>query len=355
MKKVSKLKNNKEYITLLSVLSMISVVILHTNGCFWNYSNGRYWFTANIIESIFYFAVPIFFMITGVTLLDYRQRYSTKEYFKKRFFKTFLPFIVWSIIGLLFRILYVKDININQLNFSFIWNGIFNSEFISIYRFFIPLFIIYLFIPILSAVDDKYKKKIYIYIVLFVFIINSLLPFILKLLNSSLITPISLTIGNTFVEYGNVYIIYPLIGYLLDKYEIKCNKIVYLIYVLSIVGLLSHIIGTYTLSTKANTIIDTFKGYNNVPCILHSIGIFVFAKRISLKHNFKCKIIDFIGKYTFGIYLIHWYIMIFTRDIFSLKVESILYRLGLPFIVIPICILIIYIIRKVPVLNKIVP
>lgn len=61
----------KEYLTILSVISAIAVVMLHTNGCFWRFSYERYWFTANIIESVMYFAVPVFFMISGATLLDY--------------------------------------------------------------------------------------------------------------------------------------------------------------------------------------------------------------------------------------------------------------------------------------------
>ena len=70
------------YLTLLSVISMIAVVILHANGCFWAFSTDRYWVTANCIESVFYFAVPIFFMISGATLLDYRDRYDTRVFVK---------------------------------------------------------------------------------------------------------------------------------------------------------------------------------------------------------------------------------------------------------------------------------
>ena len=58
------------YLTLLSVLSAVAVVYLHTNTCFWDFRNEPYWFSANIIESVFYFAVPIFFMISGATLFE---------------------------------------------------------------------------------------------------------------------------------------------------------------------------------------------------------------------------------------------------------------------------------------------
>ena len=72
---------------------------MHVNGCFWELRYERYWITANIIECICYFAVPIFFMISGATLLNYRKRYTTAVFFKKRFGKTLVLFLIWSVIS----------------------------------------------------------------------------------------------------------------------------------------------------------------------------------------------------------------------------------------------------------------
>lgn len=78
-------KKNDNVITFLQVVSAFSVIALHTNSCFWNFdANAGYWFSANIIESVFYFAVPVFFMISGITLIDYQEKYSTKVFFLKR-------------------------------------------------------------------------------------------------------------------------------------------------------------------------------------------------------------------------------------------------------------------------------
>ncbi len=74
----------KIYIQILGVIACLAVVAMHVNGCFWQFSYDRYWITANIIECICYFAVPIFFMISGATLLNYRKRYTTAVFFKKR-------------------------------------------------------------------------------------------------------------------------------------------------------------------------------------------------------------------------------------------------------------------------------
>ena len=57
------------YISALNVLSCMAVVFLHTNCVFWDFKKENYWITANIIECIFYFAVPVFFMISGATLI----------------------------------------------------------------------------------------------------------------------------------------------------------------------------------------------------------------------------------------------------------------------------------------------
>lgn len=77
----------KAYLQVLSVLSCFAVIFLHVNHCFWDFGYEDYWILANFIESIMYFAVPVFFMITGATLLNYRKRYSTKNIFKNVFIK----------------------------------------------------------------------------------------------------------------------------------------------------------------------------------------------------------------------------------------------------------------------------
>ena len=62
-----------EYIDLANVIATFAVVFLHANSCFWDFSKERYWITADVIESVFIFAVPLFFMkpnIENVFLQD---------------------------------------------------------------------------------------------------------------------------------------------------------------------------------------------------------------------------------------------------------------------------------------------
>ena len=112
-------------------MAITAVVFLHTNGCFWLYSEDRYWKTADLIESCFYFAVPVFFSITGITLLDYRKKYTTEVYFKKRVAKILLPFLFWSLVALAYSIL-KGDINIHDISPIMLIDGILNAKFLII-------------------------------------------------------------------------------------------------------------------------------------------------------------------------------------------------------------------------------
>ena len=93
-------KNYILYFDLLNIFACFAVVALHVNGAVHTFAKTRNWVSCMFIEALFYFAVPVFFMLTGATLINYRKRYGTGTFFKKRLLKTLVPFIIWSIIGI---------------------------------------------------------------------------------------------------------------------------------------------------------------------------------------------------------------------------------------------------------------
>ena len=52
------------------------------------------------MECGLYWAVPVFLMITGVNLLNYREKYDTSTYFRKRVMRTVIPWLAWSFLVL---------------------------------------------------------------------------------------------------------------------------------------------------------------------------------------------------------------------------------------------------------------
>ena len=339
------MNTKKNYITILSVISAIAVVFLHVNGCFWSYGRERYWYTANVIECLCYFAVPVFFMITGANLIDYQDKYSTKEYFKKRIKKVVIPFIVWSTIALI-HLICLKLISIKDINVSYIINGYTGTTFLSVYWFFLCIFGVYLFIPVIASIDKNKRLSVCKYLFIISFVLRCLFPFIINTfkLNISIEIPFNICTD---------YLMFVLLGYIIDKIEIK-KKYRIIIYILGIIGLLIHLIGTYYLSNKIGQVDQTFKGYCNIPSVLYATSIFIFVKYIS--NYFKSsKILDKFATYTFPIYLIHFILLDIFNYYFNIDTRSIIYRLGFPIILIPICILLTYLLRKIPIVKRIVP
>lgn len=342
-------KQNTAYLSLLSVLSAISVVFLHTNGCFWRFSTARYWITANVIECVFYFAVPVFFMISGATLMDYRERYSTKEYFKKRLLKTAVPFVFWSLVGLALNVVVYRTTPLSAVTPAYLLDGLLNTRFVQVYWFFIPLFLVYAAMPLFSAVPRERRRTLLTYLAVVGFVLNSLIPFVLTIFK----VPISYSVR---FDATRSYLIYPVIGYLLYAYEMpKWGR--YVIYVLGAAGLLAHIIGTYHLSMAAGSVVDTYKGYMNIPSLFHAVAVFLLFKSVGnrLMQGAIGKIVDFLKNYTFPVYLLHMLILPPIVRLLNIPTESIFYRLGAPFVVIPVCVGMAYLLRKIPFVKHILP
>ena len=196
--------NGSNYVTFLQALLPISVVILHTNGVFWIFSENGYWASSNFIECLFYFAVPVYFMISGITLIDFRQRYGIKEYFWKRFQKAGLPYLFWSLFGLAYNV-YWKTIDVESVNLSYVLNGVLNSSFVKIYWFFPVLFGIYLCMPLFASVDQENRKSTFKYMFVCGMILNIIVPFLTK--------EIQFGISFTYtIVVVSEYLIYPVGG-----------------------------------------------------------------------------------------------------------------------------------------------
>ncbi len=317
------MKNENEiWISVLTAISCIAVVYLHVNNIFWQHPNGLLWITSNIIECLFYFAVPIFLMITGYTLSDYRERYDTKTFIKKRTIRTFIPFIFWSSV---FFFVYGKR------NF---FNSIINIEIEKIYKFFPGLFSCYLAIIFLSLFQSK--KKIFSWLFLWCFISYSIIPFLRK----CGILHISDAWKNPI---GCSYLLFIFLGYTLGHAKFQKKERI-LLYILGLIGLLSHIIGTHLNSPPDGRISLLFKGYRNWPCVLYSTAIFIYFKysdwTFLTKNKILTRLLETVISCSLGIYLVHGYFVyhllpsIFTKFGHKVFVNSNYYRIIAPLIIV---------------------
>ena len=338
----------KKYIFVLSVISSFAVVMMHVNGIFWTFSSESYWVTANFIECVCYFAVPVFFMISGANLIEYKKRYDTKTYLKKRIVKTLLPYLIWSMIGCVYQI-HLGYLTVESLSIRTVINALINSEYVSVYWFFMPLFGVYLCIPALAMIPENARENIFKYLILSSFLFNVLCPFIFGLMG------ISYNWDVTVVSMGG-YLFFVFVGYYIDHYPI--NRIVRIfIYISGFIGLMMHFGGTWYLSVRDGAVNQTYKGYLALPCVLYSVAIFLLFKDMNTG-----KLMDFlyrkstlITNTTFGIYLIHWFILDIERRHIILNHTLWYCRVGESIAIFIVASLVIKFLQKIPIIRKIVP
>ena len=335
---------NYTWITMANIAACLGVVILHANGVFWTYPKGHLWYTANFLETFFYWPVPVFFMLSGATLIDYRERYSTKKYFRKRCQRTLIPFLIWSIFSVAYRYTIcgwetegLKDIII----------GIFNTKYNSIYWFFLPLFGVYMSIPLLAAVDSNHKISIFIFLVLVTFILSSLLPTVFALLkwqyNAAIQIPI--TAG---------YVLYVLLGYIIKNCDFN-RTIRFIAYGFALVGWYIHYEGTNRLSLPAGEIVGTFKGYLNFPAVMQAVGVMIFFKYCPWKkilNKDSQSALKSVAKYTFGVYLVHEYLVEQLPRLIGINSSSFWWRTGGAVLMFGISTSICWVISKIPILKR---
>jgi len=342
---------HQTYLTILNIVACLGVVMLHTNVAFWSHPTGSAWLSATLIETLMYWPVPIFFMITGATLLEYRDRYSTRVFMKKRFVKTFIPFIFWSIVAFYAQLLWqaMEGQEIKQWFPNII--DIFNYKYKPIYWFFIPLFAIYLSMPLLNLLKDRWR--LIRYLILYAFLSYSMLPFLQQAFNLQLDS-----YWRAPVVAG--YILYVLLGYYLSRTQ-QNKKARIVIYALGLIGLSLHFCGTYFLTPNyggSETINTLFKGYLNFPCILYSVAVFVFFKHINyagLQNKRHAPIINSLHASTLGIYLIHIYVIDILTISLHINQLSLTWRIFGPLLIFLLSFLLVQLLKRLPLLKSTVP
>jgi surface polysaccharide O-acyltransferase-like enzyme len=327
------------WVDLIRALSAFLVVLAHVE-----YSG-----SGSSLVRIFYYAltrvaVPMFFMASGFLLLSKNEPYL--EFFRKRFLKVFVPFIIWSVIYL-------------------IWKGelldqpllvILKGYFVKIIRgprenhlwFFYQLFGLYLFTPILRLYVQKASIKDLLYFCGLWFLLTPLANLIQEF------TPIQIGF-----EYGflNGYIGYFIFGYLTTRLEFnRSHK-----YIAMAVFFIHLVATTWAMYLARYYEIRSqyFEDYLSFNVVLMSCSLFIVLTRLDVPDLIDRLTVP-LSRASFGIYLAHVIVMF---QLFSIPAFSSLPSMGSGFYMIPLLgllgfglsFLLVFILQKIPILKTIVP
>lgn len=333
------------YLDILNIAACFAVLLLHHNGMVFSFEPTAAWKESLVIECLFYWAVPVFMMISGANLLNYRERYNTRIYFKKRFFRTVVPFLLWSILILIWKVK-INILEIGEVTFTQVFNLVFGYKIESVYWFFGPLFACYLIIPVLSyLVKDK---KILWYIVGLNFIFISLFPAFSVWFGVAWKIDVPITGG---------LVIYVILGYLLHTTPI-IKKWRIGLYSLGIMGVSFRFIYTYQKSMENHSLDTSIKGYEMFHAVFLAIAVFVIIQAVPwetiVTRTWIKNKIQKVSSYSFGIYLIHQIVMYYERKIFLLDVTSRVWRWGGVFVTYFISLLIVSLLKRLPKIGKVI-
>ena len=256
------------YYDVLNVVSSVSVIALHCNSYVHHFDTAdEWWWLHVLIEVAFYNAVPIFFMLSGATLLDYHTRYGTLEFYRRRIRKAFVPYAAFTCViyvGLMFLSSHPENYTVES-----IVHGVLSGEIpFADYWFFRPLFLMYLFMPFLSVmVSNLTNRQVLGLIVLLVGLQGIALP-LLKQVDVTWYLPIG------------GYVTYLLLGYYLSRTSWEKNdRVLFAIVFLGILLMTLRYIGIYMSDCNHPVLFNYLSAYGFVA----SSAIFLTVKRLCNK------------------------------------------------------------------------
>ena len=341
-------KKRIDYIDFMNIYACFSVVCMHCSGSVFEYGNieSRLFLLSLFVQTLAHAAIPVFFMITGTTLLEYRKKYDTKTFFKKRFMRTVVPFVFWSLFYLL-RPVWMEGTSFPTAeDFR---NALLNNGATGIFWFFYTLFAIYLCIPIFSLIAKKENFRIVEYICLLSFLATAVYPVITRFC-----FPVYGEIVPPFVTGNMGYVFW---GWLIYHENFSRRKRMG-IYIAGILGALLLFFGTWYLSAEMGATDDFLMGYSSIACYPMSIAVMLFGKHIRWERVYKIIPASTVAKIAsagLGIYVVHMFWITVSERVPVLTIHPMYFTVIMPFVIYAVSFVTVLVLQKIPILKKIIP
>jgi len=298
-------------IELMRILAAFFVIFNHTgiNGFFLfsRSDTGSLAFWGNLILSIFCkFSVPLFFMITGALTLQ-KETTSYKDLYFKKVLKVMLILLIWSFAAYRFQVhsgeTWAAADNFFRRFFTTNWNY-------SHWYLYAHIAVL-LSLPILQRIAKALRNKEFMYLFVLAFVYLCVLPVVQYILWKE-----QFTINGDFkIDWiCSQIFLYPLLGYFLYRREIVWNKTkLFLLWIANIATILLSAYLTYYRAEVTGVLSEPQSQlFHPTFSIINAITIFVtcqyVAKHISVK-AFGRRVIESVGGATFGIYLMHLFLL----------------------------------------------
>jgi surface polysaccharide O-acyltransferase-like enzyme len=266
------------------ILAIFFVVLLHSSS---ESAKSMFPITAALAAT----CIPLFVILSGALLLNKTENYNT--FYRKRLFRIMLPWISWTLIYSLIKLLQNPNLNTSELI------SLVSSTFTSFW--FLPMITaLYILTPFLRIFIANSKLKDVIFILILWFLGVSFLPYY----NNSLAFPFS--VDNGIVRQTITYFGFYLLGYLLITIKSLQPKVVMVIFTLGLIWSLGNF-----YFRIFNHFPNPFSSFNYIfpGIIILSASIFLFIKSLDKKlsnlNKRFIKIVYLMSSAALGIYFLH--------------------------------------------------
>ena len=334
----------------MRILATFAVIVHHASaaGFYGRLAvNSSHFQVCNVYNCITRFCVPVFVMLSGMFLLDPKHEYSLKKLYFKKILRLMSAFVIWALFYVCVNNSHIRPLPSLYDLFCQLVRGQFHLWFIFMISG------LYMVTPILRLIAKDEKILLYSIVLGFIFV------FLYKptLENSKIGIISQLILGRLSVNcVVGGYVTYFLLGYWLSIHKLDRKKRM-IICILGIIILLGSTIFNGIYSIYRNSPGEYVLHYLWADTFFAALTVFVFCQYTFKEKSFSpwmCKAISKMAELSFGIYLIHVFILdhlkwiglphFFIHPLFSIPIMSIMT------FVLSFCA--VYVISKIPFLNK---
>lgn len=308
------------YMDLIRVAACYMVAMIHVRGVFDLKTDEAEQIYLTILRP----CVPFFIMISGALLLPIKT--TTKTFFKKRFTRVLIPFLLWSVI-------YVFLPKPGKIGFGGLENALtlsdlspivksilmipINTTWVNIHFWFMYTIIgLYLFMPIISPWVEKVSKKgIEAFLMIWA---STTVLFYAKIWFPQIHGMSDWNEFGMLYNFGG-YLGYAILGYYLNTYntlsKLKSMGIGFILFVVG--AYFTHKGFVYSINHPdqmdwilvESQKIEFFINNLSLNVVMMTAGSFMILQKITLSGLFK-KIITELSKFSYAIFLVHYIINI---------------------------------------------
>lgn len=325
-------RKNSPFISVLRIVAAFAVVMIHTR-IFANHETPSYQF----VYATVLWSVPVFFMITGYIFLGIKKNLEYKDMTK--YILRFL--LVLLVLGMFFslseRVFVARTFQFSMLGYAFL--DVVQKNLFDHMWYLYEIIGLYLLLPVFSAFLKNNQKNVYIIIGL-LFGISFLIPEILSFFDV-----------NFGIKLGlSKYALYLFLGAAMYRMDIKLLKkmLIPAILVLALI-----LFGQAYVSFGLGKMIPL--SYVHSYVVVMSCCVFCIFKNVFDKERFDNKLVNELAGCTWGIYLIHPFIIHIFGKLFDFNIHAYNNLIAFPIccvVIFALSALVTFVLRRIPFIKR---